>query len=121
MWRYVAAILVATAPPPRAAADIDSASRLLPGCKFAIDGGPTRYGIGVEFEAARCIGYVAGLAKASPDFCQPAGVTVGQMIRVVVTYVEARPARHHEEFGELALEALEEAWPCRRNELGGLT
>jgi hypothetical protein len=34
------------------------------------------------------------------------------MVRVVVAYIEARPARVHEDFRNLALEALREAWPC---------
>jgi Rap1a immunity proteins len=41
------------------------------------------------------------------------GVTVGQEIMVVVAYIDARPARMHENFGVLALEALRTAWPCK--------
>jgi hypothetical protein len=33
--------------------------------------------------------------------------------RVVVAYIEQRPARMHEKFGLLAVEALQKAWPCR--------
>jgi hypothetical protein len=47
----------------------------------------------------------------SPDI--PAEVTLGQEIRVVVAYIDARPARMHEPFHELAFEALQVAWPWR--------
>jgi hypothetical protein len=41
-------------------------------------------------------------------------VVAGQATRVIVSYIEARPARMHESFYGLALEALRAAWPCRR-------
>ena len=37
----------------------------------------------------------------------------GAGVRVVIKYIEARPERMQEPFGTLALEALEEAWPCK--------
>jgi hypothetical protein len=43
----------------------------------------------------------------------PDGVATGQMVRVVVSYIDARPARMHEPFKGLALEALRAAWPCK--------
>ena len=43
-----------------------------------------------------------------------AEVTLGQMVRVIVAYIDARPARVHEDFRLLALEALVDAWPCKR-------
>jgi hypothetical protein len=43
----------------------------------------------------------------------PDGVIVGQAIQVVVTYIEARPKRMHEDFRALALEALFDAWACK--------
>jgi hypothetical protein len=42
----------------------------------------------------------------------PSGVTVGQMIKVVVQYIEAQPKRLHEDFTALAMEAMFDAWPC---------
>ena len=35
-------------------------------------------------------------------------------ISVVIKYIEARPERMHEQFGDLAIEALMAAWPCKR-------
>jgi Rap1a immunity proteins len=46
--------------------------------------------------------------------CLPNGVTQGQMVRVVAYYIDARPARQHEDFTQLTIEALRAAWPCRR-------
>jgi hypothetical protein len=43
----------------------------------------------------------------------PSGVTTVQQVRVVVSYVEARPERMHESFRLLAFEALQAAWPYR--------
>jgi Rap1a immunity proteins len=59
-----------------------------------------------------CTGLVDGLAYAGLR-CLPDGVTTGQMILVVVAYIDARPARLHDDFKRLALEALRAAWPCR--------
>jgi hypothetical protein len=43
----------------------------------------------------------------------PAGVLGGQAVKVVVAYIDARPARMHERFDRLALEAFRAAWPCK--------
>jgi hypothetical protein len=45
--------------------------------------------------------------------CVPKEVTVGQQIRVITAYIDARPNRLHEDFRELAWEALKDAWPCK--------
>jgi hypothetical protein len=51
------------------------------------------------------------------DFCIPydgtPGPTNGQFMRVVVQYIDQRPARLHENFHNLAHEALRAAWPCK--------
>jgi Rap1a immunity proteins len=57
----------------------------------------------------------AGLHEFLPpdaSSCRPQGVTTGQMVRVVVAYIERRPERMHEDFRRLAIEAWHEAWPC---------
>ncbi len=43
----------------------------------------------------------------------PDSVTQGQIVGIVVLYIEARPSRMHEPFRSLALEALFDAWSCR--------
>jgi hypothetical protein len=44
--------------------------------------------------------------------CRPREVTLGQIVRVVVQYIDSRPARMHEDFRVLAFEAMKAAWPC---------
>jgi hypothetical protein len=48
--------------------------------------------------------------------CSPQNVWREQRIRVVVAFIDARPARMHEDFRQLALEALMGAWPCKQEE-----
>jgi Rap1a immunity proteins len=42
----------------------------------------------------------------------PESVTVADATRVVIKYLEANTTRLHEKFDWLALEALQDAWPC---------
>jgi hypothetical protein len=69
-------------------------------------------------ESGVCIGIVAALAAAARAFppgfstCVPQGVTYGQMIRVVVAYIERQPQQMHEDLRQLTILALHEAWPC---------
>jgi hypothetical protein len=46
--------------------------------------------------------------------CLPNGVTTRQAVAVVVQYIDKRPARMHEAFKILAIEALAAAWPCKK-------
>jgi Rap1a immunity proteins len=43
-----------------------------------------------------------------------ARLTNNQAVAVVIKYIEARPEMMHEQFGDLAFEALTAAWPCKR-------
>lgn len=61
----------------------------------------------------RGLNYLAGLLRQEQRSCSPQGVTVEQLVRVVVVYIERRPQRMHEDFKELTLDALHDAWPCR--------
>jgi hypothetical protein len=56
----------------------------------------------------------AVLAVDRHDLCIPPEVKVGQMVDVVVKYVDARSYRGHEPFSVLIREVLAAAWPCRR-------
>ena len=65
-----------------------------------------------------CIGMIKGLSYAASmqppiPFCVPDDATNGQMVRVVVNYIDRHPERMHRGFGHLAYDALEEAWPCK--------
>jgi Rap1a immunity proteins len=41
-------------------------------------------------------------------------VTTVQSVAVVIKYIEARPQRMQENFGRLAVAAMQAAWPCKR-------
>jgi hypothetical protein len=88
---------------------------LLPACKSSA--------LSDAYEQGICLGIIIGVsgmareARAHGDatyLCMdiPSGVTFGQMRRVVVRYIEERPARMHELFRSLSLEAMQAAWPC---------
>jgi hypothetical protein len=61
-------------------------------------------------------GYCAGAVEALVEFaagaCAPKGATNIQAVRIVVQYIDARPARLHENFNKLAAEALRKVWTC---------
>jgi hypothetical protein len=118
------ALAVATA---SAQENIDSANYMLPLCQGFVDRKSSD-----PFEQGRCAGIIDGIAymgflvramgklplpgESMPrQLCLnvPEEVTVGQMVRVVIAYIEARPALMHTSFRGLALEALQAAWPCR--------
>jgi hypothetical protein len=102
---------------PSDARSMHSANDLLPYCKYLFTDQP-QGGYNVGFGVGLCAGMIDGIGSAAsslPDqlsSCQPAGVTRGQEVQVVVAYVEARPERMHEDMYALAIEALHHAWPC---------
>jgi hypothetical protein len=91
------------------AAEVDphSANFIMPGCREDL-AGKSNWSVGL------CDGLIAGLIYANRNICEPDGVTHRQEVRVVAQYIDARPARMHEDFRTLALEALKAAWPCSR-------
>jgi hypothetical protein len=60
-----------------------------------------------------CVGTIDGIDEAADDVCVPGKVTRGQMVLVVIKYIDERPQRMHERFSKLAYEALKAAWPCK--------
>jgi hypothetical protein len=111
---FAVAILLALTMPASAQTNTQStANDMLTGCKGLV-GGKTPL-IKEALGQGRCGGYVAALVYARSVFsCLPEGATPEQGVRIVIKYIEARPKRVDEPFGKLALEALEEAWPCKR-------
>lgn len=73
-------------------------------------------------QAGKCHGWIRGASDMhnilfalngfEPQFCFPEGVTAGQMIAVVVKYLEENPAQLRRPAGPLTLNALVEAFPC---------
>jgi hypothetical protein len=115
MTKYAVAILLALTM-PASAQDRDSGNYFLPGCKGFLVLESSTLSTSEMFMAIRCGGFIEGLVYGvgGRDFCQPNGVTRSQAVAVVVKYIEARPQRMHEHFGELVIEALTAAWPCKR-------
>jgi hypothetical protein len=93
-----------------------SANAMLPNCKALINATQSN-----TRAAGYCEGMIVMFAFMSPFLdsysyagCTefPNNVTVQQVARVIVRYIEARPQRIHESFMALVIEALHEAWPC---------
>jgi hypothetical protein len=110
MWKGLILALALTV--PAMAEDLDSANSVMPGCRDYLrnvlpPNNKAAYDVGV------CEGIVEGLIYLDRAQCPPNGVIHTQTIRVVVAYIDARPARMHENFKRLVLEALRAAWPCK--------
>jgi hypothetical protein len=71
------------------------------------------------FNTGECMGFIKGVLAtthghlSTARYCIPAEALMGQIMRVVVQYVDARPARS-EPFAVLVDEAIQAAWPCKR-------
>lgn len=87
----------------------DSANYIMPGCRsFIAKTGENLFLNGL------CVGMIDVLSTSSDlGVCHPADATTGQSVRVVVKYIDDRPARLNEVFKRMALEALQVAWPCK--------
>jgi hypothetical protein len=112
------ALTVTTA---NAAENAANAGRFLPECKAYLDN-PS----GTSLQGF-CGGMVVGIALiAGPLFAPgqsrdtercmdiPEGITNRQLIETVVRYIEARPQRWGEQFRVLTIQALFDAWPCKK-------
>jgi hypothetical protein len=50
------------------------------------------------FGQGYCVGLLEGLDYDTVQ-CRPREVTLGQLVRVVLTYIDSRPERMHESYG----------------------
>ena len=90
--------------------DVFSANAAMPGCREA-----ENYNSPNIYKRGLCMGVISTLLDLDdPTICLPSGVTNFQAVRVVVKYIDARPATLHENFKALAGEALRAAWPCKK-------
>lgn len=91
-----------------------TANARMPGCRALLRNNDL---ILKEFsDAMNCAGLVGGIiygASVGRFVCYEPNMTIGQMVRVVVKYIDDRPARQHEDFRALAFEALRAALPCK--------
>jgi hypothetical protein len=111
--RSVAVILsiALAAPAARAQQDTNSANYIMLGCEaFLLDPIPTSR----LLVAGVCAGIIDTLQAIKPNICLPGISTRRLLVRGVVTYINNNPARLHENFIELAGEALEQTWPCTK-------
>lgn len=93
------------------AEDLDSANSIMNGCRPFVAGTPSG-SLGSAFQKGVCVGTVDTIVETAQPVCIPKGATTMQAVRIVVKYIDDRPARMHENFRVLAREALTEAWPC---------
>jgi hypothetical protein len=92
-----------------------SADYWLPYCKDYIAGRP-------DYLPNFCAGMIFGLGillrqdPKSPLYCVdiPEGIKFEQAIRVVIRYIEEHPQDMHHPFKYLALVAIMDAWPCKK-------
>jgi hypothetical protein len=88
----------------------------LPRCKLVVRGPRTEREI---VSATYCVGAVTALVGVAPllppryRFCFPDDVTAGEAVQVVVAYLESNLSRLHEDFRQLAITAMRQAWPCK--------
>jgi hypothetical protein len=113
-----ALLVLATRTAGAAVPDAYSANFMLPYCKDYLSGSNT-LDVGFCAGVVEGIGYMAAILEmssspgAGPPLCVPKEVTRGQTVRVVISYIEARPKRMDEPFWQLTLEALLDVWPCK--------
>jgi hypothetical protein len=108
---FVAAIIGLTGPANAQSSDVYSANYVLPGCMEALGSAAPQ-----SFASGYCVGIVRVIVNLGPIFgvCPPPTAPAGQAVRVVVAYINQNPARMHEAFELLAIEAFRNAWPCRK-------
>jgi len=90
-----------------------SVTYVMPGCRAFIKGGSLN-----SFKQGWCSGLITGLAQMHRR-CMPPQLTQRQLASAIVQYIDARPARMHEDFRILAAEAMQAAWPCKRHKYRG--
>ena len=90
----------------------NSANNRMPGCRAAVQEDNSS----IMYSQGFCMGTITTLFFFADQLplpsCTPTGSNVGQALRIVVQYIDQRPARMHEDFMRLAMEALAAAWPC---------
>lgn len=110
------ACLLGLASTSHAQVDTSSANWFLSGCRAAAHNTDLS---AVVFQAGVCAGAVGALAfvgSTLPNehrFCPPSTSTNRQRMEVVVEFLDDNPARLHETFEHLAIEAFRREWPCK--------
>ena len=111
---FVVVALLVTAP-----AEAQTARSLLEGCRQFLDKAPVGKDLVVLYNGGICSGIVTAIFHLGPQlqsgarFCAPPKATMGDAMRVVLAYIDARPKQQETPFNILALAALRDAWPCQ--------
>jgi hypothetical protein len=115
----LASVVSATVAAAQQPSEDTSANYVFFGCKAFVEGQATTNAQLAMF-GNYCSGLVHGLAGTGPyvtppewQSCAPSASDTRQLVRVVLTYIERRPERMHEDFRRLTMEALHFAWPCK--------
>jgi hypothetical protein len=125
----LAAAIALAAQAATPAANEHSANNILPGCRFLVAPRPATITSDVSgWSVGLCSGTIDGILTVAVQqrvamvarygkaenvpFCSPPTATRDEAIRVVVRYLDEHSDLKMEEFGSVALEALEKAWPC---------
>ena len=109
------AVVVPMANPAAADKADNSANHYLLACRDFLKGHLQKN----PFRQGQCAGIIEALDESAPFMpsgraaCTPDGVTVGQVVAVVVRWLENHPQRGDERFISLALLALHDEWPCK--------
>lgn len=109
-WILVLIFITGTACAQSAAKGYTDGNDLREDCEAAITG---QFGYGAGY----CFGLIEGYlqatpAKALPTHCVPMGVTVEQLVKVIVKYLDQHPEKLHLTAFLLISQATHEAFPC---------
>jgi Rap1a immunity proteins len=108
----IGACLMSLMAPAAAEEDMNSANYIMPACRGALGVPAGTFMQGLCFGEISALMAISWVIEDPFKFCPSFSVTSEQGVRVVVTYIDAIPHRHHEPFVTLALEGLRKAWPC---------
>jgi hypothetical protein len=101
--------------PAKSQAEQTTGNYLLVSCQLSIRGmeGANFNNQAEAWKDGNCIGLVRGVYSALPTACAAPNVTAGQMIRVVVKYLQDHPEKLNLRDVDLIRLALEAAFPCK--------
>jgi len=99
--------------------DANSGNVLLRTCTAAIKFFNDDESQKADFYVGVCLGYIQGISQLNRlnslnEFCPHGKVTLHQEMRVVHKYLQSHPERLHEGKIVLVLDALKEAFPCKK-------
>src|SRR5438132_11719259 len=98
--------------------DKDSANYMLPYCRAAVNDETVTRPADAAMQGM-CVGTIDAIGFMMSEFppeekekssCPSSKVKLEQIVRVVITYIEARPELMHENFKTLVIEAIHYAW-----------